>query len=92
MMQQSIQGTMIDMDEFLKDFEEVVSSDAPINQDQVVTEVIEHCIENQDAVFGLILDEEKTKEKRAMCFDFACAGEETSKELIIFYLDCHEAS
>ncbi|EDN9303649.1 hypothetical protein FWK73_04705 [Listeria monocytogenes] len=92
MSQQSIQGTIIGVDEFFKDFEAVASSDAAINQDQVLTEIIERCIENQNAVFGLILEEERTKAKKAMCFDFACAGEETREELTIFYLDCHEAS
>lgn len=92
MSQQSIQGTIIGVDEFFKDFEAVALSDAPINPDQVMMEVLEHCIENQNAVFGLILDEERTKAKKAMCFDFACASDEGSEEITIFYLDCHEAS
>lgn len=79
-------GAMIGMDDFFKDFENIALSETPINQDQLLVEIVERCIENQGSIFGLVINEEKTKNKKAVVFDFMCGGDESLEELIIIYL------
>lgn len=86
------QGVLIGIDEFLKDFETVVSSEAPINQDQLLLEVVERCFENQGSIIGMVLDVDRTKSKKAVSFDFVSGGDESLEEMVILYLDYHEVS
>lgn len=83
-------GAMIGIDEFFKDFETIVSSEAPINQDQLLLEVVERCIENQGSIIGMVLDVDRTKSKKAVSFDFVSGGDESLEEMVILYLDYHE--
>ena len=89
---QVTQGAMIGIDEFMADLDRIISPEIPVNPDQLLVEVVERCIESRGSIFGLVLNEDKTKEKKPISFDFMAGGDESLEELIIVYMSYHEVA
>lgn len=83
-------GAFVGFDEFIKEFKEHTLPEVPSSEEQLVAQLLEHAIEQQSGIIGMIPDEEMSNDKQAYSFDFICSVSEDGSELLLMYLACQK--
>ncbi|WP_195971636.1 hypothetical protein [Enterococcus gallinarum] len=82
-------GSIIGLDDFFKDIEKTLSSEATLNPEHLIMELIEHSFEKRGEIVSLVMSEAYSKTQISIGFNFAI-GTESLEELVIIYLGYQE--
>ena len=85
------QRNITGVDEFFKDYENVVLPDYGVSQDDLIEQVGEIAVENRGSSFSIRLEQERTKDGDARLFQFQAEADESNVNASILYLGVLEA-
>ena len=80
------QRNITGVDEFFKDYENVILPDYGVPQDDLIEQVGEMAVENQGSSFSIRLEQERTKDGDARLFQFQAESDESNVNASILYL------
>jgi len=83
-------NVIIGIDEFFKDYENVVAPEYAVSYDDLMEQVTEKSVENRNANFSLTLEQERTKDKVARAFHFSASSDEDTDNQSVTYLHLEE--
>ena len=83
---------IIGVDEFFKDYENVVAPEYAVSYDDLMEQVAELSVENRNSSFNLIVEQERTKDNDARTFLFTASSDEDTDNHSVTYLGCEESA
>ena len=83
---------ILGVEEFLKDYENVVAPEYAVSFDDLMEQVAELSIENRNSNFNLIIEQERTKDGDARTFLFLASSDEDTDNHSVTYLGCEKSA